>query len=49
MMVKIADIPLRDLVREVMPFLWVMIGALAIMTFVPQVVLFLPRLLGYKG
>jgi len=49
MMVKIADIPLRDLVREVMPFLWVMIGALAIMTFVPEVVLFLPRLLGYKG
>jgi tripartite ATP-independent transporter DctM subunit len=49
MMVKIADIPLRDLVREVMPFLYVMIGALAIMTFVPEVVLFLPRLLGYKG
>jgi C4-dicarboxylate transporter, DctM subunit len=49
MMVKIADIPLRDLVREVMPFLWVMIGALAVMTFVPDVVLLLPRLLGYKG
>ncbi len=49
MMVKIADIPLRDLVREVLPFLWVMIGALAVMTFVPEVVLFLPRLLGYKG
>ncbi len=49
MMVKIADIPLRGLVREVLPFLWVMIGALAVMTFVPEVVLFLPRLLGYKG
>jgi C4-dicarboxylate transporter, DctM subunit len=49
MMVKIAEIPLRDLVREVMPFLWVMIGALAVMTFVPEVVLFLPKLLGYKG
>ena len=35
MMVKIADVPLRDLVREVLPFLWVMIGALALMTFVP--------------
>jgi len=49
MMVQIAEIPLRDLVREVMPFLWVMIGALALMTFVPDLVLFLPRLLGYQG
>jgi tripartite ATP-independent transporter DctM subunit len=49
MMMKIADIPLRDLVREVMPFLYVMIGALALITFVPELVLWLPRLLGYKG
>jgi C4-dicarboxylate transporter DctM subunit len=49
MMVKIADIPLKDLVREVLPFLWVMIGALALMTFIPEIVLWLPRLLGYKG
>jgi C4-dicarboxylate transporter DctM subunit len=49
MMVKIAEVPLRDLVREVIPFLWVMIGALALMTFIPEIVLFLPRLLGYKG
>jgi len=49
MMVKIAEVPLKDLVREVMPFLWVMIGALALMTFIPEIVLFLPRLLGYKG
>jgi tripartite ATP-independent transporter DctM subunit len=49
MMVKIAEVPLRDLVREVMPFLWVTIGALALMTFIPEIVLFLPRLLGYKG
>jgi TRAP-type C4-dicarboxylate transport system permease large subunit len=49
MMVKIAEVPLRDLVREVMPFLGVMIGALALITFVPDLVLFLPRLLGYKG
>ena len=26
-----------------------MIGALALITFVPDIVLFLPRLLGYKG
>jgi C4-dicarboxylate transporter, DctM subunit len=49
MMAKIAEVPLRDLVREVMPFLGAMIGALALITLVPDLVLFLPRLLGYKG
>jgi len=49
MMVKIAEVPLRDLVREVMPFLAVMIGALAVITLVPELVLYLPRLMGYKG
>ena len=49
MMVKIAEVPLRDLVREVMPFLGVMLGALAVITLLPDLVLFLPRLLGYKG
>jgi C4-dicarboxylate transporter, DctM subunit len=49
MMVKIAEVRLRDLVREVMPFLYVMIGALALITLVPDLVLFLPRLMGYKG
>jgi tripartite ATP-independent transporter DctM subunit len=49
MMTKIAAVPLGDLVREVMPFLAVMIGALALITFVPDLVLALPRLLGYKG
>jgi C4-dicarboxylate transporter DctM subunit len=33
----------------VLPFLWVMIGALVLITFVPELVLWLPRLLGYKG
>ena len=49
MMVKIAEVPLKDMVREVMPFLGVMIGALALITFVPELVLWLPRLMGYKG
>lgn len=49
MMVKVAGVPLRDLVREVMPFLAVMLGALALITLVPDLVLFLPRLIGYKG
>ena len=49
MMTKISGVPLKDLVREVMPFLGVMIGALALITSIPDLVLFLPRLLGYKG
>jgi len=49
MMVKIADISLTELVKEVMPFLAVMILALALITFIPDLVLFLPRLMGYKG
>ena len=49
MMSKIAEVPLRDIVREVMPFLWVMIAALAAITLLPDLVLWLPRLLGYKG
>jgi tripartite ATP-independent transporter DctM subunit len=49
MMVKITGVPLRDLVREILPFLAVMIGALALITLVPDLVLWLPRLFGYKG
>ncbi len=49
MMTKIANVPLRDMVREVMPFLYVMIGALALIAFVPGLVLWLPRLMGYTG
>jgi tripartite ATP-independent transporter DctM subunit len=47
-MVKIAQVSLRDLVREVMPFLVAMVGALALITLAPGLVLFLPRLLGYQ-
>lgn len=49
MMTQITGVSLKDLMREVMPFLGVMIGALALITFIPELVLFLPRLLGYKG
>ena len=41
--------PVRDIVRDIMPFLFAMIAALAVITFVPQTVLFLPRLFGYGG
>lgn len=49
MMTKIADISLTELVREMVPFLAVMAGALAIVTLWPDMVLFLPRLAGYSG
>jgi C4-dicarboxylate transporter DctM subunit len=49
MMVKIAGVPLKDLVRDILPFLWSMIGVLALITLFPELVLFLPRLSGYKG
>jgi len=48
-MTRIAEVPLRAIVRDVMPFLGIMFGALAIVAFLPDVVLFLPRLLGYQG
>lgn len=48
-MTRIAGVPIREIVRDVIPFLCAMIGALALITFVPGLVLWLPRLLGYQG
>jgi len=45
----ISGAPLRTIIRDTMPFVWAMVIALAIITFVPDTVLWLPRLLGYKG
>ncbi len=45
----ITGVPLRDIVRECMPFLAAMVGALALITFFPGLVLWLPRLMGYPG
>jgi tripartite ATP-independent transporter DctM subunit len=42
-------IPLRDIIREIWLFIGVLIFALAIMIFVPETVLFVPRLFGYAG
>ena len=48
-MTNITGVPLKDIVRDALPFLWAMIAALALITFVPEVVLWLPRLMGYQG
>src|SRR5215203_1983334 len=45
----ISGAPLRVIIRDTMPFVWAMLVALAIITFVPDTVLWLPRLMGYKG
>jgi C4-dicarboxylate transporter, DctM subunit len=49
MMMKIADVPFSELLREIYPFLAVMIAALALVTLWPGMVLWLPRLAGYTG
>jgi TRAP-type C4-dicarboxylate transport system permease large subunit len=48
-MVRIAKVPLKDIVRDVLPFLYTMIVTLIVITFVPEVVLWLPRLFGYQN
>lgn len=41
--------PMRDMIREIWPFMLVLVLALLMITFVPEIVLWLPRLLGYGG
>ena len=41
--------PLGPVIREVLPFLWVLISVLFLITYVPGLVLFLPRLVGFQG
>jgi C4-dicarboxylate transporter, DctM subunit len=48
-MQSITRLPMREIVRELVPFLIALIGALGLITYVPSLVLFVPRLLGYKG
>ena len=48
-MTNIAGVPLRDIVREVLPFLFAMIAMLILITFFPDLVLWLPRRFGYGG
>lgn len=42
-------IPLRDMIREIWPFLLVLVAALVVMILVPETVLWLPRKMGYEG
>ena len=46
---SITGVPLKDIVRDAFPFLIAMLGALALITFIPDLVLYLPRVFGYRG
>lgn len=48
-MTRISGSPMRAIVADVFPFLLALIGALLLFTFVPETVLWLPRLFGYTG
>jgi C4-dicarboxylate transporter DctM subunit len=49
MMVKVTGVPLRDIVREMIPFYAALIVVLFLITYVPWLTLVLPRLLGYQN
>jgi C4-dicarboxylate transporter, DctM subunit len=41
--------PLLVVIREMVPWIIVLVASLLFLTYVPEAVLWLPRLLGYKG
>ena len=45
----VTQIPLGEIIREVIPFLLVLVLALLVMITVPEIVLWLPRKFGYVG
>jgi tripartite ATP-independent transporter DctM subunit len=46
---KLSDAPLSAVVRHTLPFIAAMLGALMLITFVPGLVLWLPRQFGHAG
>ena len=48
-MTTISGCPLSRIIREILPFLLALIVALALITLVPDLSLWLPRLFGYNG
>lgn len=46
---SIGDIKFTTVVRNVLPYLFIMIVALILVTYFPSVALFIPRLFGYAG
>lgn len=48
-MANISGAPVKEIIRDAAPFIFWMVVCLLIITFVPETVLWLPRLLGYQG
>ncbi|WP_037078556.1 TRAP transporter large permease [Neorhizobium vignae] len=48
-MTNISGVPVKDIIKDAAPFIFWMVVSLVIITFVPDVVLWLPRLMGYQG
>jgi tripartite ATP-independent transporter DctM subunit len=46
---KLSNQPLMAVVRDTLPFLVAMVAALGLITYVPELVLWLPRRFGYQG
>jgi tripartite ATP-independent transporter DctM subunit len=45
----VTGIPIREIIRGVLPFLFALLAALVMLAASPDLVLFLPRLFGYNG
>lgn len=45
----VTGIPLREIIREIWPFIGVLLFALLLMAVFPEIVLWLPRRFGYEG
>jgi len=45
----VTGIPLKDIIREIWPFVGVLLVALMLMILVPDIVLWMPRQFGYVG
>ena len=43
----VSQIPLRDMIREIWPFLGILVAALLVMILVPDIILWVPQSLGY--
>jgi C4-dicarboxylate transporter DctM subunit len=48
-MSNISGASIKDIVRDALPFLLWMVVSLMLITFIPSLVLWLPRMAGYAG
>ncbi|RJG40699.1 MULTISPECIES: TRAP transporter large permease [unclassified Mesorhizobium] len=48
-MTNISGAPIKDIIRDCLPFLFWMVVCLGLITFIPDLVLWLPRMAGYAG